>query len=238
MELALNQKNSNVLKLSILYLLLVAGGVWHVLGVFQDLMRLAAGPLIAILTIWMAYEYWKETSVLENTRSKNQIRIKFSIWLAFVFIGSILLENIGVKTGLIFGTYEYGNTLWPRIDTVPAAIGFSWINMLLGSIAIVYILSDSKSKHSIWMSSFLVALLMVGFDIIMEPAAMHLDYWNWQGGQVPVQNYLAWFVLGWIFAFSGYALGIFRKGVPRITQHAFYDQLIYFSLVNISRYTG
>ena len=88
------------------------------------------------------------------------------------------------------------------------------------------------------MSALLVALLMVGFDIIMEPAAMHLDYWNWHDGQVPVQNYLAWLILGWIFAISGYAMGLFKKGVPKITQHAFYGQLIYFSLVNISRFTG
>lgn len=238
MGLALKHKNYNIIKLGILYLMLVAGGLWHIIGVFQDLMRIAAGPLIAILTIWMVYEYWKETSVLENIKSKNQIRFKFSIWLAFVFIGSVLVENIGVKTGLIFGHYEYGNTLWPKIDTVPAAIGFSWINMLLGSIAIVYVLSDLKSKYSIWMSSFLVALLMVGFDIIMEPAAMYLDYWNWLDGLVPVQNYLAWFVIGWIFAISGYAMGLFKNGIPKITQHAFYGQLIYFSLVNISRYTG
>jgi hypothetical protein len=55
---------------------------------------------------------------------------------------------------------------------------------------------------------------------------------------VPVQNYLAWLIIGWIFAISGYATGLFKDGVPKITQHAFYGQLIYFSLVNISRYTG
>jgi putative membrane protein len=42
---------------------------------------------------------------------------------------------------------------------------------------------------------------MTFFDYLMEPAAIKLGYWVWQGSVIPFQNYLAWFVLGLLFAF-------------------------------------
>ncbi|MBE0653483.1 MAG: carotenoid biosynthesis protein, partial [Bacteroidales bacterium] len=41
----------------------------------------------------------------------------------------------------------------------------------------------------------------------MEPVAMHLDYWQWEGDIIPFQNYAAWFIISLVFS---YALAIFR----------------------------
>jgi putative membrane protein len=38
------------------------------------------------------------------------------------------------------------------------------------------------------------------FDLILEPVAILLNYWYWKGGIVPIQNYLAWFVLAVIIS--------------------------------------
>jgi hypothetical protein len=40
------------------------------------------------------------------------------------------------------------------------------------------------------------------FDWIMEPVAIRLDYWTWAGGDIPMQNYFAWFVIATVSAFA------------------------------------
>ena len=56
-----------------------------------------------------------------------------------------------------------------------------------------------------------VALLMVGFDLLLEPAAVKLNYWVWVKDYIPVQNYLAWFGLSFVFTAIGLRVGLFRQ---------------------------
>ena len=74
---------------------------------------------------------------------------------------------------------------------------------------------------------------MTAFDILMEPAAMALNYWNWENGVVPFQNYLAWFVLSFIFTYTGLKLKAISFKIPSIPVHAYFAQLAYFLIVSI-----
>jgi putative membrane protein len=38
------------------------------------------------------------------------------------------------------------------------------------------------------------------FDLLLEPAAIALGYWQWQNNQIPLQNYLSWGALAAIAA--------------------------------------
>jgi putative membrane protein len=40
---------------------------------------------------------------------------------------------------------------------------------------------------------------MVSYDLLLEPVAIKLDFWNWQGGAIPLQNYVAWYVISVVF---------------------------------------
>jgi putative membrane protein len=46
--------------------------------------------------------------------------------LALTFLTGILVEIMGVNTGLLFGDYQYGAVLSPRIKQVPWVIGINW----------------------------------------------------------------------------------------------------------------
>ena len=37
-------------------------------------------------------------------------------------------------------------------------------------------------------------------DILIEPVAIELTFWQWEAVAVPFENYLAWFVLSTLFA--------------------------------------
>jgi len=78
----------------------------------------------------------------------------------------------------------------------------------------------------------LVGLFAMLFDIILEPAAISLGYWYWDGGSPPLTNYITWFGAGIFFAFlippSNNA-----KESPNdvILIHIYTAQLLYFVLI-------
>jgi len=215
----------DTLKLAVLYIVLLGGGLWHILGYFQTIMDSAAGPLMAVLALWLLYEQSRVTgwSVLAIRR--------LAVWAVIVFSGSLLVEHWGVATGLIFGTYNYGAGLGARVGHVPWAIGFAWINMLLASAAMTEKIFPASFKKP-WLSALIIAAFMTLFDLFMEPAAMTLDYWQWENGIIPLQNYAAWFVLGFIFALAAMKLKIWQNGASAFGIHAYIAQLIYFLMVS------
>ena len=243
-------------KIGVLYLLLGAGGLWHVLGVFQEVMRVLASPIMIGLGVWLFWECWRVYPRHE--------RPKFAIVSIGVVVVSFGIEWLGVRTGQIFGSYQYGQTLQPSIGGVPISIGAAWFVMLVASTAVAqkiapkslaYRLSAFRTQWERWKggrvgthpsnlppfhssllpTAMLVALLMVCFDLLMEPAAVKLNYWTWMNGDIPLQNYLVWFGLSFVFATIGLHIGLFRQLLPRIAIHLYFAQLIYFGLVALKR---
>lgn len=101
------------------------------------------------------------------------------------------VEIVGVQTGLIFGEYEYGPVLGWKIWGTPLMIGVNWTML-------VYCTGASVNRlFGRWhwlLRAFVGALLMLCLDYFIEPVAIHYDLWDW-GGAVPIQNYIAWFVV-------------------------------------------
>ncbi len=210
--------------IGVLYLLMFAGGLWHVLGVFQTLMRFLAAPLLIVLSILVFGVTYKNIS---DKRTRNFLLL----WAMFVIIGSFFIEWLGVKTDRIFGQYVYGETLKPILFEVPIAIGFAWLCMLLTSASVVQRILLRFSDFNMLVQGISISLLMVLFDIIMEPAAVKLGYWIWLSESIPIQNFFAWFVVSLLFALIGLRIGSFKQKLPTIVFHAYFAQLIYFVMV-------
>ena len=215
----------NKLKIGVLYLLLGAGGLWHILDVFQGAMRTLASPMMFGLGIWLFWECWQVYP--------QEKRRAFALWSVGVLMGGFGIEWLGVRTGKIFGAYTYGQTLRPSIDGVPISIGCAWFVMLLASVAVVQKIVPKPVVKSPIQLALCVAVLMVCFDLFMEPAAGILDYWMWMDNRVPLRNYLAWFGLGFVFAGIGIKVGLFAQPLPQIAFHFYFAQLLYFGLVDL-----
>ena len=117
----------------------------------------------------------------------NATRMKFFIVFTIFFVGMIA-EILGVQYGLIFGNYEYGNNLGLKLLGVPILIGFNWVvlTIICGSI------SSKIFKKSKVLSIIFGVILMLLIDITLEPIAPVLDYWEFSGSKVPLQNYIGW----------------------------------------------
>jgi len=111
------------------------------------------------------------------------------IWLIASYLLTFFLEVIGVKSGLVFGSYEYGNGLGLKFLDVPLIIGLNWVVVVLGATALSERISSTKIKY------VLTGLIAVVFDIALEKVAPILDYWAWNNDIIPTKNFVSWFLI-------------------------------------------
>lgn len=132
------------------------------------------GMVMATVLLMAFHEPWDRKSAL--------------VFSAIALTG-FLVELIGVNTGRLFGDYEYGVTLGPKLWNTPLVIGLNWL-------VLIYCISTllNPVRHR-WYFPLAGALMMVAFDFLMEPVAMDTDMWQWAEGLVPVKNYTDWFIL-------------------------------------------
>lgn len=115
---------------------------------------------------------------------------RFLIWVTVVYLGTFILEALGVATGLVFGEYRYGPTLGLAAFGVPLVIAFNWAVVVYGAARMA-----ERRRRSDFMTALVTGAVATMFDWIMEPVAIRLDYWTWAGGDIPLHNYIAWFLI-------------------------------------------
>lgn len=161
--------------LSIIYLVGIVGILWHVSD--QFILLTPVNLLVSLTIVLLFHPEWQRATAI----------ILFVSYL--VGFGA---EWFGVQTGLLFGEYRYGPVLGPQWQGTPFMIGINWMLLVYCSGITVNHLIPYRSW---WTRGILAALLMVGLDLLIEPVAMELDFWQWAGGLIPLQNYVGWFIV-------------------------------------------
>ncbi len=119
--------------------------------------------------------------------------VNFGIVAFVIFWAGYLVELVGVQTGIVFGVYQYDTALGPKIAGVPPLIGLNWL-LLTYSCGII----ARQAFARLWVRVLVGALLMVVLDLLIEPMAIRFDFWSWANDSIPVQNYIAWFMIALI----------------------------------------
>lgn len=157
----------------------------------------------------------------------NEAGKTFIIWYLVTYLSTLIVEIIGVKTGVVFGEYTYGNVLGLKLLETPLIIGLNWVFVIAGAYSL-----SSKIFNTTGSKVLMTGLLAVAFDVILEPVAINLGYWNWEGGYIPMQNFVAWFVLAMIFGFLAEKMKLTIKS--KIAFHYFLIQTIFFAILNFT----
>lgn len=126
----------------------------------------------------------------------NHEKWSAKLLLALVSIGILgyLVEVVGVQTGMIFGEYQYGEALGYKLGGVPLIIGLNWVMLCYFSV-----FTFSRWIKPWWLISSVAAMSLVGLDLIIEPVAIKLDFWTWGSKDIPIQNFIAWFLIAAVF---------------------------------------
>jgi len=136
--------------------------------------------------------------------------------LAWVALGSGLIETIGTLTGWPFGSYSYTAALGPRLGVLPLAIPLAWWVVLVP----LWVLAAGRwggiglSDRLLRIGSVAVAAVLV--DLVLEPVAWQLrGYWLWADGGpwygVPLQNFVGWAGTAAVLT-AGLEWGLARRG--------------------------
>lgn len=133
-----------------------------------------------------------------------------ALFFAVSAIVTYAMEETGVRTGLIFGAYHYSDMLGIKLGHVPVLIPLGWFMMIYPSRVVAKAILrtiDARSVAGITVLAALSAMVMTGWDLVMDPAMSTLGKnWVWEKGGiyfgVPGRNYLGWllttFLVYWL----------------------------------------
>ncbi len=164
--------------------------------------------------------------------------ISFFLFFIIAFAAGMAAEMAGVNTGRLFGSYQYGDLLGPKINHVPWLIGLNWfVVVFCSSCAMQQIHEWTKRKmesagtempKTVAVMSLILdgALLATFFDWVMEPVAQKLGFWQWKNSEVPFYNYTCWFLISLLLLALLQRMH-FHKG-NHFAVHLFIIQLLFF----------
>ena len=135
-----------------------------------------AGPTYVVLGTLAALAFlWKRLGVRDA--------VTLAVAASVLSLGA---ELIGTSVGLPFGDYTYSGLLGYRIlGLVPFPIPLSWFYMLVGSLSIIARLRpDAEAEPRPWRWALGAGLLMVAWDISMDPAMVKTGHWWWGPGEM------------------------------------------------------
>ncbi|MFT5778619.1 MAG: putative membrane protein [Crocinitomicaceae bacterium] len=115
--------------------------------------------------------------------------------LVIISCGGFIIEWIGVHTGALFGEYCYQSALGFKILGIPLVIGLNWYCIVLASVSI-----SNYLKVNIILKAIIAALLCTFLDVLIEPVAIKFGFWEWNSTEIPLYNYICWFIFSFIFA--------------------------------------
>jgi putative membrane protein len=129
------------------------------------------------------------------------------VFVATALITTWLAEDLGVRTGVIFGAYHYNEPPFgqPWLDQVPPLIPLEWFMLLYPAFMITNLMLfgrplTARRANAAW-AAFVGAVVVTTFDVVADPIEAGTGCgnacgWTWvQGGPyfgVPVHNFVGW----------------------------------------------
>ncbi len=122
-------------------------------------------------------------------------------FIVAVLILATGVEAVGLKTGYPFGHYHYSDAFAPFLPGgAPLAISLSWLIVSINSFLICRLLIPNPKNP--YIVPFSGALIILGFEVLLEPFGSFINkYWIWENNYIPLENFISWYVIGFMFVF-------------------------------------
>ena len=115
-------------------------------------------------------------------------------WIGALTAYTYLIEGVGVATGWPYGEFAYTVDLGPMLAGVPVALPVFFIPLVTNAYLLCLLLLGPRAD-SVWVRLATVIPVVVAMDIVLDPGAVSLGFWDFGGGafyDVPVSNYAGW----------------------------------------------
>jgi len=126
-----------------------------------------------------------------------------------------LLEEVGVRTGWIYGPYHYSAMLGPKLGHVPVLIPLAWFMMIYPAWTVAGALTkniETRSAAGLAGRAAVAAMVMTAWDTVMDPGMAAAGNWVWEHGGpyfgVPLKNYFGWLLTTFVVYVGAGLLGM------------------------------
>ena len=106
-----------------------------------------------------------------------------------------LIEYVGVSTGWPYGEFAYGVSLGPMLGGIPAALPIFFIPIVVNAYLLCVLLLGERATSRLVRLAIVIPAV-VTMDVVLDPAAVSLGFWSYEGGglfyDVPLSNYAGW----------------------------------------------
>ncbi len=170
--------------------------------------------------------------------------LRFFVFIVSCYVVGFFVEYLGVNYQLLFGSYQYVS-MGLAVKQVPLIIGVNWFIIVYccGATAL-YLLDFAANKKWIATSRrssgfkvvfflFTGGLMATAFDWLMEPVAVHLNYWKWlPDGSIPMYNYVCWFGVSVLLLVLFKVLSLDQPN--RFARHLLLIQTLFFFILRMA----
>lgn len=123
---------------------------------------------------------------------------KALIFIIVLSLYAILIETLAIITGIPYSHFQYSGLIGLKLfGHTPYTVPFAYVPLFLGCFYLAILLSKSK-----WKIITLSTLLVLVTDLVLDPAAVALNFWTFQSGGfyygVPLSNFFGWIITGFI----------------------------------------
>lgn len=152
--------------------------------------------------------------------------LKTICMFVLVAVSSYLIEAKGVASGELFGIYQYDSGLGIKLFHTPIIIGINWLFLVYASNSIATRITN-RALYKI----LLGAMLMVGYDLVMELAAPPMNMWHFDSFYPPMANFIMWFVVSCLFHTLFVIFKIDTDNTP--ARSLFWIQMLFFAVIGL-----
>jgi putative membrane protein len=154
-------------------------------------------PCVLAIIIWLG---WK----------------KALISIIILSIYAVSIETLAIITGFPYSPFQYTELIGTKLfGYTPFTLPFAYVPLFVGCIYLASLFWQETSTY--WKNMLklvlITALLVLIADLVLDPAAVALNFWVYEYHGffygVPLQNFLGWILTGIIAALIG--LLLFRK---------------------------
>lgn len=140
-------------------------------------------------------------------------RKRMLLFVGITIVCAFIGEDLGVRTGITFGAYQYSNILGPQLDKVPLLVLLTYFTAGYVSLTIARLITGASARprgmRLIGLATA-ASFVMVGWDVAMDPQSSTIyGWWIWtKGGNyfgIPLHNFWGWFLLNFVI-FLAYLL--------------------------------
>jgi len=128
------------------------------------------------------------------------------LW-AVLGVLALVIETSAIITGFPYGHFGYSELLGFRLlGLTPWTVFLAWTPLVVAAYAIARRLGEGQltaNSYPLLASIYRIvatAVLLVIFDLVLDPGAVKLGFWQYEGGGafygVPVSNFVGWLFSG------------------------------------------